>query len=97
MHHSFCFCDGNGRPAPDGHPAATAAGRQVQIEPTVRPLKDDMYRFSFFFWPESYAAFSHPCKECTLHARMDLLGTLSMAFEISFLLGQYLNSNTAIA
>ena len=26
--------------------------------------------------------------------RMDLLGTLSMAFEISFLLGQYLNSNT---
>ena len=25
---------------------------------------------------------------------MDLLGTLSMAFEISFLLGQYLNSNT---
>lgn len=27
---------------------------------------------------------------------MDLLGTLSMAFEISFLLGQYLNSNTVV-
>ena len=31
---------------------------------------------------------------CFWLPRMDLLGTLSMAFEISFLLGQYLNSNT---
>ena len=32
--------------------------------------------------------------DASLDTRMDLLGTLSMAFEISFLLGQYLNSNT---
>ena len=57
-----------------------------------------MYRFSFFFWPAAERveqgdrlAFK---TDAALDTRMDLLGTLSMAFEISFLLGQYLNSNT---